>query len=309
MAASMPSRTRKKPSAVRSPLTNSRSYSSMSLVSSAADSASVRATSTVGTSRTSAASRAAFSVRTNCDRRHEHLAAEVAALLLGCELVLVVHACGAGLDHLPHQLVGVERPAEARLGVGEDRREPVGAVPALRPVDLVGPHQRAVEALDERGSAVRRIEALVGIRAAGEVRVGGDLPPREVDRLEAGLDHLHGLAAGHRAERAHRLLAAEQLPQPLGAEPGDRLLGDDRCRAAGRPPPPRTSARSPASARPAASASRAPPSRSGSDLPVPSSTPRSRITVFRILNGTDDGAQRRKTPKWDPKRTITGNQR
>ena len=39
----------------------------MSLVSSAAESASVRATSTVGTSSTSAASRAASSVRTNCD--------------------------------------------------------------------------------------------------------------------------------------------------------------------------------------------------------------------------------------------------
>ena len=58
---------RKKPSAVRSPVTKSRSYSSMSLVSSAADSASVRATRTVGTSSTSAASRAAFSVRTNCE--------------------------------------------------------------------------------------------------------------------------------------------------------------------------------------------------------------------------------------------------
>ena len=45
IAASIPSRTRKKPSGVRSPVTNGSSFSSMSLVSSDALSASVRATS------------------------------------------------------------------------------------------------------------------------------------------------------------------------------------------------------------------------------------------------------------------------
>src|SRR5262249_35861804 len=60
---SSPSRTTKKPSAVRSPVTNSRSRGSTSDVSSFAESASVRATSTVGTPATSAASRAALSVR------------------------------------------------------------------------------------------------------------------------------------------------------------------------------------------------------------------------------------------------------
>ena len=64
IAAARPSRTRKKPSAVRSPVMNSASYGSTSLVSSAALSASVRETSTVGTPSTSAARRAAFSVRT-----------------------------------------------------------------------------------------------------------------------------------------------------------------------------------------------------------------------------------------------------
>ena len=60
-------------------------------------------------------------------RRDEHLAAEVAALLLRRELVLEVHARGAGLDHRLHQLERVERAAEAGLGVGDDRREPVRA--------------------------------------------------------------------------------------------------------------------------------------------------------------------------------------
>ena len=73
-----------------------------------------------------------MSVRMNCDVGHEHLAAHVAALLLGGELVLEVDAGGAGLDHRLHQLEGVERAAEAGLGVGHDRREPVRAALALR---------------------------------------------------------------------------------------------------------------------------------------------------------------------------------
>src|SRR5206468_1792082 len=59
---SSPSRTRKYPSGVRSPVQNSRSRGSTSDVSRVALSASVRATIRVGTSSTSAASRAALSV-------------------------------------------------------------------------------------------------------------------------------------------------------------------------------------------------------------------------------------------------------
>ena len=65
IAASIPSRTQKKPSGVRSPVRNSASAGSASLVTSFALSASVRAIRTVGTPHTSAASRAAFRVRTN----------------------------------------------------------------------------------------------------------------------------------------------------------------------------------------------------------------------------------------------------
>ena len=64
-------------------------------------------------------------------RRHEHLAAEVAALLLGGELVLEVDGRGAGLDVRLHDLERVQRAAEPGLGVGDDRREPVGV--ARRP--------------------------------------------------------------------------------------------------------------------------------------------------------------------------------
>ena len=71
-------------------------------------------------------------------RRNENLAAEVAAFLLGRELVLEVHAGGAGLDHRLHELERVQRAAEAGLGVRDDGREPVRAAHALGSVDLVG---------------------------------------------------------------------------------------------------------------------------------------------------------------------------
>ncbi len=50
-------------------------------------------------------------------RRHQHLAAHVAALLRGRQLVFEVHAGGAGLDHLLHELEGVQHAAKARLRV------------------------------------------------------------------------------------------------------------------------------------------------------------------------------------------------
>jgi hypothetical protein len=107
----------------------------------------------------------------------EHLAAQVAALLLAGELVLEVHARGAGLDHGLHQLVGVERAAEAGLGVGHDRREPValGRL-ALGVLDLIGALQRLVDALHHARHAVGRVQALVGVHLAREVRVGRHLP-------------------------------------------------------------------------------------------------------------------------------------
>ena len=140
---------------------------------------------------------------------NEHLAAEVAALLLRRQLVLEVHRRRTGLDERLHDLVGVERcrrnpprrrPRSARAS-GRSRAVALGVR------DLVGPQERAVDALDERRRAVRGVEALVGIGVAREVRVGCDLPAGEVDRLEARLDHLHGLAARHRTERRHPLVA------------------------------------------------------------------------------------------------------
>ena len=47
--------------------------------------------------------------------------------------------------------------------------------------------------------------------------------------LQPGLDLLHGLVAGQRAERVHVVLAVQQRPQPLGAQPGQRVLLLDRA--------------------------------------------------------------------------------
>ena len=100
---------------------------------------------------------------------------------------------------------------------------------ALGGVDLVGAQQRVVDAPHESRHAVGGIQALVGVGLAAEVGVGGDLPAAQVDRLEAGLDHLHRLAAGQRAERGHVVLGVEQRPEPLRAEPRERVLDLDRA--------------------------------------------------------------------------------
>ena len=62
-----------------------------------------------------------------------------------------------------------------------------------------------------------------------EVRVGGDLPAGEVDRVEARLHHLHRLAARHRAERRDPLALGEQRPEARCAEPRERVLDVHRA--------------------------------------------------------------------------------
>ena len=64
--------------------------------------------------------------------RIRYTLAEMAALLLRRQLVLEMHARRARLDIGLHDLESVKRAAEARLGVGHDRREPVHAVASLR---------------------------------------------------------------------------------------------------------------------------------------------------------------------------------
>ena len=213
------------------------SASSMSLVRSFAESASVRATTSVGTSATSAASRAATSVRTcwlvgtsTLPPRWPHFFSDE-SWSSKCTA-----AAPASMNDfmISNALSGA---AEAGLGVGDDRRQPVDRVVALGVGDLVGAQEGAVDPLHERGRAVRRVEALVGIRVAREVRVGGDLPAGEVDRLQPRLHHLHRLAAGHGAERGHPLApprAAAAAAPPRAARACARR-GRSRAAARRRP--------------------------------------------------------------------------
>ena len=61
------------------------------------------------------------------------------------ELVLEVHAGGAGLDHRLHQLERVQHAAESGFGVGDDRREEIDVALAFHVLDLVGARERVVD--------------------------------------------------------------------------------------------------------------------------------------------------------------------
>ena len=167
--------------------------------------------------------------------RDQHLAAEMAALLFGRELVLEVNARGAGLDIGLHDLEAVRAARRSRL---RRRRRSARTSRASRRLRDARSGRRAasvlVDLLRELRAGVGGIERLVGIHRAGGVGVGGDLPAGEIDRLEAGADHLHRLVAGDRAERAHGLVLVQQLPQ-LAARRGGQVYarsGPSRAGAA-----------------------------------------------------------------------------
>ncbi len=105
----------------------------------------------------------------------------------------------AGLDHHLHQLECVETTAEAGLSVGDNRGEPMRAVAPFAVIDLIGALQRLIDPLDDLRNRIRRIQTLIGIHLAGEIRIGRDLPSAEVNRLQAGAHLLHRLVAGERA--------------------------------------------------------------------------------------------------------------
>ena len=154
--------------------------------------------------------------------RHQDLAAQMAALLLGRQLVFKVDARGAAGDHRAHQFVGVQRAAEAGFRVGDDRRHPVGAVflPPGPPSDCAIWSQRRSALLMARttlGTEFDRIQRLVGIHFAAGVGVAGHLPAGQIDRLQAGLDLLHRLIAGQRAQGVHERFGFQQVPQAGGA--------------------------------------------------------------------------------------------
>ena len=134
-------------------------------------------------------------------------------------------------DHGLLELVDVESATEAGLTVGDDRHDPVvDRVVTLDAGDLVGAEQRVVDATNNVGNRVRRVQRLVGVGVAGQVGVTGDLPTRQVHGLQAGADLLHGLVAGEGAESVDvgTVTLGHAVPQDLGATAGEGVLLDDR---------------------------------------------------------------------------------
>ena len=197
----VPGLSRKKPSAVRSPVMNSRSRSSTSAVISLALSASVRASTKVGVPQTSAASRAAIRLRS------------WAAVGISTLPPMWPHffsdaswsskwtpAAPASIYAfmISKQFSGPPKPASASATIGTNQS--LLAPPSACSIWSARWRVRLIRR-HSSGAGVGRIEALVGIHRAGGVVVGGDLPARQIDRLQTGARLLHRLVAGDRAQR------------------------------------------------------------------------------------------------------------
>ena len=140
-----------------------------------------------------------------------------------------MHACGAGLDHGLHQFKGVQHAAETRLCISHDRGEVIDVfgivgTDVIGPLDLVCPAEGIVDAAHHGGDGIDGVEGLVGVHGLGGVVIGGHLPAREVDRLDASLDLLDRLPASEGAEAVDVVLFVDVLPQLLGPQLGQGVL-------------------------------------------------------------------------------------
>ena len=135
-----------------------------------------------------------------------------------------MHARRARIDHRFHELERIEHAAESGLGVGNNRCKPVDAVLALGMVNLVRANERVVDAAYDRGNAVGGVKGLIGIHLAREVRVGRNLPAGKVDRLQPGLDLLHGLIAGQRAKGIDERFFIDEFPELFGPTASQRVF-------------------------------------------------------------------------------------
>src|SRR6516165_251942 len=135
-----------------------------------------------------------------------------------------MHSSSTRLDICLHDLMGVERPSEARLRICNDRSKPIMPNIALCVLDLIGPGKSSIDASAKLGPGARGIQALVGKHRACRVVVCRDLPARQIDALQASFDHLHRLIsrrcqARQRKARSEEAAKADWLPpQPTCGE-------------------------------------------------------------------------------------------
>ena len=78
---------------------------------------------------------------------------------------------------------------------------------------LVRPLQRLVDPPHQAWHAVGRIEALVRIHFATQVRIRGNLPATDVDGFQPCVHLLDGLVAGHGSEGGNIGLGMQQIPK------------------------------------------------------------------------------------------------
>ena len=158
---------------------------------------------------------------------HQHLAAHVTALLHRGQLVFKMHPCGTGFDHRLHQFECIEHAAETGFGIGHDRLQIVDGIVTFGMAELIRTQQGVVDALDHLRHRVGRVQRLVGVHFARPIGIGGHLPARQINRLQAGLDLLHGLIAGECAQCIDEIFVMQRLPQFLGTVTGDGMLHRD----------------------------------------------------------------------------------
>ena len=162
-------------------------------------------------------------------RGNQHLPSHVPALLVGGELVFEVSTRRARLNQALRQLEDVQGPPEPGLAVSDDWAEPVGRRVSPHVLYLVSPEEGLIEAPHEGRSAVRGIEAHVGIGLARKVRVGRYLPAAQVDGLQPRLHQLDGLVPRKGSEGLDVRIGVEDPPQLLGGGFRYRVLYPDRA--------------------------------------------------------------------------------
>ncbi len=201
------------------------SRSSTSLVSRVAAWASVRAMTRVETPQTSAARRAALSVLTCCEvgirtfpPRWPHFFSEASwssQWTPAAPAAIMPFISSKALSTPP-------KPASASATMGASQWG-ASSTPSAQVIWSARSSALLIRRDDGR-HRVGGVEALVGVGVPAEVGVRGDLPAGQVDGLEAGPDLLDRLVAGEGAEGVDVVLGVQEVPEALGAEPGEGVL-------------------------------------------------------------------------------------
>ena len=140
----------------------------------------------------------------------EHFAAHVATLLDRGELIFEVHAgCTCG-NHGLHEFEGIERTAKTGLRIGHyGHKEVRSVVNAAAPLDFIRSSEGIVDAIHQGWHRIDRIERLIRVHGLRGVVVRGYLPTGHIDRLDAGLHLLHGLATSKGTQGVDKIVFLE----------------------------------------------------------------------------------------------------